>query len=456
MQIGGLSVARFTVVSCPKREEMLGFLRNSQTGEELDNVKSREWIALKPTDPDVTVEQLYETARKLSTYVVAAEFQDGMFAIAKKPYSKDKKCIPEGTVAVAAFEGKLSVEKVVIAIQHFMKNSRRFVSNMEMEAKIVKVEIDKLEDVLDKLKDVHPHDLDTWTAAAKRARASKHVEEPEMKGLYEGIMTQIEEVKSHFKEVEMAQLVVNRIKDKRTWDINGDLWSDCDKAKDTKGWSWSPTDKIFPEMTLDEFMNSPAHLNMSALLVGVGGAGKTQIMHSMGKTCCIRYNMQLYCYAKALDPYGALTRAGVTGQSAFFGFSDFDLNTLLNEGLSTEEVKSLFDCQEGGSHRARYHVATYPRKTTKAFAFNVEPDKMAEMFFNMNLPAFANLCNKDRTKMMQMSLTDQAIARRVAIFPVYDTLVSDQQITTLKENDQKTVDVGLDREKEWLRKNRGK
>ena len=201
-------------------------------------------------------------------------------------------------------------------------------------------------------------------------------------------------------------------------------------------------------------MNTEAHRNMSAMLIGAGGAGKSQVMHSMGKTFCIRYQHPLYIYTKALDPMGILTRSGTTGMAGFFGFSDFDPNTLMNSTMSSEEVKSLFDCQEGGSHRARYHVATYPRKTPKCFAPNATAEECGEMFEGMALQMFAHLMNKDVAKMLELSTTDQAIARRVVVFPIKDTIISTEHIQELKNADQAAVTEGKEREQEWMQKHR--
>ena len=448
----GLSSTKVAVKTCEKRTEVPGWLRQSTTGEELTNVKSREWIAIKPASDDVSLEELWTAAGTLSKYVIAAEFADGLFAIVRKPYSKDGKVIPQGFKAVAVCEGRTVTEKVVAAMKYFLGNARKFITNVQIEDKVVRVEIMTLEEVLDAMKDVNPYKLDTWTAAARRARASKHLEEPDKKALYEGIMVQMTEVKSHFAELEAAQLVVNRLKDKKTWDINDSLWDDCQDAKATIGWGWDPNTKECPEMTMDVWANSPAHLNQSALLVGAAAAGKTQIIHALGKTYCIRYELPLYCYAKALDPFGVLTRSGTTGQSAFFGWSDFDMTTLRNDGLSKEELKSVFDAQEGGSHRARYHVATYPRKTAKAFGINATTKDCAEIFQGMGLDMFAYLMLKDKKKLAQLSATDQAIARRVVIFPIEGQLISKEHIKKLENKDAEKVNAGKQREKEWIQK----
>lgn len=191
-----------------------------------------------------------------------------------------------------------------MASKHFLTNSRKFITNMKVEDKIMKIEIMTLDEVLE---DMNPYNLDKWTAAARRARAGKHVEEPAKKALYEGILVELSEVNSQFKELEVAQLVVNRIKDKRMRDINDCLWDDCTDAKETGGWTWDPKHEGVPgydDGQVGQHTGTPEPLGVAR--------GRYRCGQDPGKTYCIRYGLPLDCYAKALDPIGSLTRSGTT------------------------------------------------------------------------------------------------------------------------------------------------
>ena len=76
------------------------------------------------------------------------------------------------------------------------------------------------------------------------------------------------------------------------------------------------------------------------------------------------------------------------------------------------------------------------------------------MFAGMNLLMFQHLMNKDVEKMLELSTTDQAIARRVVVFPIQDQIISSEHIEQLKNADKAAVAEGLEREEEWMQANR--
>lgn len=62
MQI--LDSPKFTATACEQRAETPEWLRASQKGDELANVKSREWIALKTAGDDITLEAMWTAAQQ--------------------------------------------------------------------------------------------------------------------------------------------------------------------------------------------------------------------------------------------------------------------------------------------------------------------------------------------------------------------------------------------------------
>ena len=429
------------------------FYQESKVTERLTNVKQREWLIIKP-DTETSLDDIYEAGLKVSSIVLAAEFSDGCVALVRKPYSKTDSCIPSGFKAFAPVNGKWSMDKGIATMLRFLTASTAFKTNINVEEKEQSDACMPLSEILAKMRDVLPKDFDTWTAAAKAARYNKHQKEPEKKSMYEGILVQKEELTRFFHSLSEVQPIVFRMNAKNTWAVNDKLWPDCTDAHDVKGWTWDIHKKKFIGMTLDEWVQE-YHRNQSAILCGAGAAGKTQVMHSLGKTFCIMYGGDLYIYTKACDPVGILTKNGTTTQCSFFGFSDFNLETLMNSSLNAEEVKSLMDSQEGGSHRARQHAAIYPRKTPKCFAFNEDLVDMAKMFRGLGLPQFEHMFNKDAAKLSKMSNSDQATARRVAIFPIESQIVSKEQIAALVATDKEEAKKGQDRLKEWMRQHRG-
>ena len=445
-----------TVKQCDPYQGEPGFLRFADLGPELKNVKCREWIALRPAaDEDTTVDVLFEAGLKAGKSVIAAQFADGPGIIVRKAYARGDQCIPAGFKAYAISDAKSVTSNVIAVLRHFLLDSAAFKANLHI-ADNTENYIMKLHEVLDALKEVKAHELKEWTAAAKRARDMGFIEEPHLKPLHKGILSQTEEVKEHFKSMSEAILNILRIDDRQTWQVNEQIWEDVDKkAKELIGYMWDIQQQKITKITLDEWINSPLHRNVAAILAGVGGSGKSQVMHAAAKTFCIRYKKLVYFFMKALDPLGILTRGGHTTRGGCFCFTDFDIATLMDSGLTVEELKGLFDVVEGGSYKARYHVATMPRKTPKMFAFNGEIKDFVEFFKTKGLPQIAAVFGEDAEALKKLSQTDQAVARRVAVFPVKDSIISKEAIKALQVADQQAVDEGRANEKEWIKQHRG-
>ncbi len=135
---------------------------------------------------------------------------------------------------------------------------------------------------------------------------------------------------------------------------------------------WDPRVDTFKIIRgLDGFFREGHYLRKALLVVGEGGAGKSQSLGRCAKWACIRRGKPQFVFTKAVDPLGQLSHTGELAKSGCIVLTDFELKAARGTHLSNESVKSLFDVEEGGSILdTRYYAANFPQKLPRFFALN--------------------------------------------------------------------------------------
>ena len=82
----------------------------------------------------------------------------------------------------------------------------------------------------------------------------------------------------------------------------------------------------------------------------------------------------MYYEAKAVDPMGILTREGKMEDFGAIMISDYNMKSLMNTALDEEDKKSLFQTEERGSVKARYHTVVLPMHMPRTFSCNADND----------------------------------------------------------------------------------
>ena len=104
-----------------------------------------------------------------------------------------------------------------------------------------------------------------------------------------------------------------------------------DYAKNLKIYVWNPSDKQFKIMTLRDWLDSE-YINTALLLMGEGGKGKSKLSHMLAQELAIGYTKELYMLAKAIDPLGILSHAGVFKKAGALIIADADFKTTKGQG----------------------------------------------------------------------------------------------------------------------------
>jgi hypothetical protein len=192
--------------------------------------------------------------------------------------------------------------------------------------------------------------------------------------------------------------------------------------------------------TLQAVVNSPKVFKKAVFLIGDAGAGKDNLLNAVASLICRRDGFDTFMVSDALDPYGAATKAGLTGQQGAFVCNDGELKSTLHGRLSTEEVKKLFNVEQVGQYNARYGNAMLPIGRPRLFSMNSslsvsralgnqtnESDdglNWAAWFEKEGIGFVKHLLDGNAAAILKLSAVDRAIVRRMVVVKVRGRLYS--------------------------------
>jgi hypothetical protein len=192
--------------------------------------------------------------------------------------------------------------------------------------------------------------------------------------------------------------------------------------------------------TLKEVVNSPKIYTKSLFLIGDAGAGKDHVLNALASLICKRDGFDTFMVSDALDPYGAATKAGLTGQQGAFVCNDPGLKSTLHGRLSIEEVKKLFNVEQVGAYNARYGTAQLPDGRPRLFSMNsslgvgqvlgTQPSGIgdginwAAWFEKEQIGFVKHLLNEDVKAIMKLGAHEKAVLRRIVVVKVRGRLYS--------------------------------
>ena len=217
-------------------------------------------------------------------------------------------------------------------------------------------------------------------------------------------------------------------------------------AKNLKVYVWNPSSKQFDTMTLQAWLESDEHLLTALLLLGEGGKGKSKLSHMLAQDLTVGYAKELYVLAKAVDPLGILSHTGVFKKAGALIIADADFKTTKGP-MSAEEVKSVFDIQEGGTIQGtRYRPANFAGggELPRIFNMNASPADMGKFFRKHDMHGIAMVLEaiagdklqKAAEQLQTLDAVTQAQVRRfaIALCMKEESLVTEDTIATLRAN----------------------
>ncbi len=166
-----------------------------------------------------------------------------------------------------------------------------------------------------------------------------------------------------------------------------------DAAKQLDLVLWEPAIKNFRVLSVQEWLDTEEHLISALLLLGVGGAGKSKLIHMLSAELCQAYDAPCYIFAKAIDPLGMLSHTGEVRKSAVLALTDFKFRTARKGDLDGEDLKNLLDVVEGGSiPETRYRPAVFPEGLCRIVALNGDSGEFGRWFRNYGQNGIGDLC----------------------------------------------------------------
>jgi hypothetical protein len=186
-------------------------------------------------------------------------------------------------------------------------------------------------------------------------------------------------------------------------------------------------------------------------LVGRTGTGKSVLAHMIAQHLCItRGRMKSYFFTKSLDSLGVQTKDGNMKSFGAMVYDDLELRSLQNTKLEKSHLLSLFHVQGGGSFIARYHDAILPKGVPKIMTQNHTVDSAGNQiswFKEHNLDACDALMRGDQAGVTKFGQKDEAIARRMIIFDVTESLINQSYWQHLQDKEyDEILKVAGDRE----------
>jgi hypothetical protein len=200
-------------------------------------------------------------------------------------------------------------------------------------------------------------------------------------------------------------------------DLIGVLWNEATGLKHT---------------TLKEALDGDDELalNRTMIFVGKQSTGKTTLLRALGREMSNRLGFDRFADSTALDPFGVMTKAGLTKDLGAVCLNDFELMSCLNQHLTAEGLKGLLDAGDTTSFNCRYHVATLPGGRPRFWAVNpnktngTTPDWGSWFMKFPYSECLAFLAEEKEKEIEALSESDKAIIRRAVIFkisePLYD------------------------------------
>ena len=192
---------------------------------------------------------------------------------------------------------------------------------------------------------------------------------------------------------------------------------------DIEGWGFCPSTKAFVRTTFRNYTDSGLSRQRSAFLVGSAGLGKSTLQRALGRYWAEGYQKSIYVYTGSLDPLGLASKAGSLGRSGAFLFADCEFESLQHTRLTQDQVKSLLLVYETGHVPAWHHRALLPAGVPRCFSCNLgEKADPGGWFSEQGQDALACVARQDLPKLLELGDSALALARRVLIFVLPDTL----------------------------------
>lgn len=304
-------------------------------------------------------------------------------------------------------------------------------------------EVLEFEDACELLKDTKPAEYLALKANAKRAKTLG-----DMTALQRSILCYGPELQDWVKmQGEAASMCISR-------DMPGlKDWKDFpEEFRKSPMWTYNAAEGVIAHGELEkDYVNSREHLRRSIFFVGVAEAGKSLVLHALGRMFARRYRKSSYVFGKSIDPMGQLTRSGQMAGQAAICLTDLDLVSLMNSRLTVEHVKGLLQVYEPTHCPGRYHQIIITAYTPKCFAVNCDrlddgTLDLGSWFRRQGLVGLVALAQQDVEALKAMSEDEIAMARRVWICPVYSSAgVNMEDMDALLD---KMVQDGIDAEAE--------
>jgi len=399
-----------TIKTCAKWQQDAppGRLLKLAVGDQI-NGKGRQWVVMKGDAH--SLEEVYEAASTLGDGVIAAKFEQGVFALIHREESaKDFPMVaPEGFQLVAfPVRGRLSKTARQSLIKLFLDSE--LIGSMMRDACVL-----SFREVVEKLPLGDPTKMLEIVANARLAKKKgKHDE------LKEAIVSMTSEIKQYAKLMKGNLSIKDVAQIARTYPESFPSWVD-----DLVGFYYDTGSKTLKEIDLKTVLTSEEtwYMEYTIVFTGMSKSGKSTLGDAVGRYLAEAHSFSNVVVTKgSLGAFGLMTKANTMQTVGAFMFHDCKLEAYKDKPLSSEEKKGLWKVDEDASFLAPHGQATMlkyvPRIVTCNSGGTAEQPDYGWWFKEQGMKMAAKLARKDTAKLQNLSGEQEAQIRHFIIFHI--------------------------------------
>ena len=218
---------------------------------------------------------------------------------------------------------------------------------------------------------------------------------------------------------------------------------------------WDASANMLKVTTKGRFMSSELCKKRTQIYIGADRSGKTELQKADGRVFSRRtYDVQsglvrkpIYFCCDNVDAVGVLCKDGTAAEISSYHLPDTEMKTKLNDQLSRDEIKTIFNIEEDGGFSCRYHPGVIVAGCAVTASFNAGKNRDGSIDWgfklrqigrgleHLDIVATVDI-NNDRQKVeaentiRSMSSDDRAILDRVIIYRIKEPIYTRQS----KEN----------------------
>jgi len=417
------TTSAFTVTTCKQYDNAATTPQRLKLGEKIHDGKGRNFVIVKS---DLPHDRLHELVKDLGDGQITAQFEGFSASLIGKK-DKEKRIEVPNDCELLSTTGKKE--------RFNMSNAQKVMKTFETSTAIGNIRLVSADSKLPAFEELVAEigDLDKDQMNAYLAQAQLDKDNGEASKVQLGALKVEKRLKS-YSESKMAHDMVVFVNE-----FDGPEYPRDYPDLDLKGFYWDHVTRKLVKITLKELMASPIYWTRSILLIGMAGAGKSDLTRALGKRLTERHGYTEFTFSKNLELMGRLYKR--LDNMGAYCFADIDM-IAKGKKMTAQTFKSFFDVKElGNAIPCNYHPWSTTPKRPKIISIN-SPD----WFKQWNLGCLHKLYEQKLDEVNKCNSDEEAILRRVIIMKVDKLLFKPDEVKDFSAEEMKQFEADLAKE----------